>query len=122
MEEGAPTALPVTPEGSSVLTFGDRSESVDAVVGEQQLALASSRAAWQKVEWKDALGISVNSDTTKIEWTYNGTDVTSGQVSGFVTWYTKTGWSNVYAYHEGNRQSGGDFYRGNTWSKFKNSF
>jgi hypothetical protein len=122
MEEGVPTSPTETPKGSAVYRLEDQSASLDSTVGEQQMALASTRAAWQKVEWKDIVGISVNSDTTEIEWTYNGTDVTSGQVSGFLTWNDSTRWKLVYGYHSGYLQPAGDYYRGNTWSKFKNSW
>lgn len=121
IEEGVPTYLPETPKGSTVLQIGGETSSPDAGGG-QQMALASTRAAWQKVEWFDPLGLSVNSDTTEIEWTYNGSNVTSGQVTGWVTWKTSTNWQMVYAYHEGYLHSAGDFYRGNTWSKFKNDW
>lgn len=121
IEEGVPTYLSESPKGSTVLQLGGESSAAEAG-GEGLMALVSTRAAWQKVEWKDFANISVNSDTTEIEWTYNGSDVTSGQVSGWITWNSSTNWVPFYAYHEGFLQSAGDFYRGNTWSKFGNNW
>ena len=43
-------------------------------------------------------------------------------MSGFVWWNTGTRWQMVYAYHEQFLHSQGDFFRGNTWSKFMNDW
>jgi hypothetical protein len=120
MEEGIPTSLPETPKGGTLVELGG--DGLAADTEGEQAAVASTRAAWQKVVWSDLINLPVNWDATEIEWTYSGGNVTSGNVSGWVWGSSATHWQIVYAYHEQFLHAQGDFFRGNTWSKFKNDW
>lgn len=81
----------------------------------------SSNAAWQEVVWKDLFGDLVNLDITQIDWSYNGSTVTSGSVAASFAWRSGTGWIKLYSHKSGYVDSAGAYYFGNTWSGFKNS-
>jgi hypothetical protein len=113
MEEGVPTFTrrPV---------LDGQTETLASAEGGGFAALASTRGAWQQVTWYDIIGLWLTYDATQIHWTYNGSTVWAGSVDWHMGWRTGTGWKNIFVAKSGSYGSGNSFYKGETWSSFKN--
>lgn len=82
------------------------------------LAVASTKGAWQRVYWADPINLAVNDDVTQINWTYNGSTVSSGSAAGYWHWFTPTGWANIT--HNVSQGFFSGAFRGQTTSTFVN--
>ncbi|CAN5781011.1 hypothetical protein BH24CHL5_BH24CHL5_04990 [soil metagenome] len=101
VEEGVPTYVPETPNDHVVVHTSGDSFAAESDDGAAMALAASSRGAWQWVGWRDAVGAAVNTDTTQINWSYNGSDTWNGFVDGYVTWKSSTAWQMNYAREAG---------------------
>jgi hypothetical protein len=114
MEEGIPP-------GSKVASNDSDTEWMATAANQDVSITTSTRAAYQRVVWYDFINLWLTYDVTDIEWTYNGETVSSGSVSRYYDKRTETGWQYLSGGKSGSLASDHSYYRGDTWSSFKNS-
>jgi hypothetical protein len=115
MEEGTPTTLVqlTADKGTTSLNSG----------AEEALALAptSSQSAWEQVVWRDIVGLWLNYDVSQVDWSYNGSIVTSGSTHGHWGYRWGSGWSIDSYGNYSTWGSGSSYLRSESWSNFSNS-
>ena len=85
------------------------------------VATLSTRSAYIRIFWMDPANLKVNQDVTQINWTYNGSTVSSGVTYGYWNWLSATGWSKYASTVTGLYGPSSTYYRGQTTSDFRNS-
>jgi hypothetical protein len=69
----------------------------------------------------DPVDLKVNQDVTQINWTSNGTTVSSGSTNGYFAWLTATGWQKYADSTTGSYGPGSTYYLGQTTSDYVNA-
>jgi hypothetical protein len=122
MEEGTPEGFDANASADagavSITQSAEHTQSKSTVT-----ALAwSNQGAWQRVIYRDVSGVLVNADLTQINWSYNGSSVSSASTTGGWHWNTATRWQlgahNVTELYGTLNSS----YRGQTTATFTNSY
>lgn len=93
IEEGVPQATPKTPTEKGYVVRQASAAPISAEPGQVTLAASGRNWANQSVYWKDPIGIEVNSVSTELTFSYNGTCAYSGSVLGRFYWFGLSGWS-----------------------------
>lgn len=114
-EQGAPTAFSIDGSDSIALVTDSTSRTSEVA------AVASTKSAWQRVIWRDPVGVLVNAVMVQINWTYNGSTVSGGSTNGAWQLNTATQWkldakglTQLYG-------PGSSYYRGRGTATFSNS-
>ncbi len=126
MEEGTPTAFSDdSGPGIGLVTetvSGDPAAVKGADPSASTAAVAATKGAWQRVIWRDAVGILTTAVVTQINWTFNGATVSGGSTTGAWQFNTATKWkldvkslTQLYC-------GGASCYRGQATATFSNSF
>lgn len=115
VEEGTPTAFPIDATVSREITTVDGSRA-GAVVG------ASTKSAWQRVIWRDAVGLLVNAVMVQITWTYNGSTESTGSTTGAWQFNTATKWQLTAKTLTELYGAGSSHYRGQATATFYNGY
>ena len=86
------------------------------------VAVASTKGAWQRVIWRDPVGILTTADVTQINWTYNGTTVSGGGTTGAWQLNTASKWQLTAKSLTQLYGPGSSYYRGQSTATFYNDF
>ena len=84
-EEGPPREF--LSDGSATI---ERANVTASESQEPILAAAQQKSAWQRVIWRDAVGILVNAVMVQVNWTFNGTTICCGSTNGAWQFNTAT--------------------------------
>lgn len=114
VEEGVPSQPDTSPQELTLATF-----SLDALGSAAPDSISHTSRYYQKNWWEDVIGKTLNGDTTRITWEWDGSCALSGSTQQLVEYFGLSGWSleahNIY------HSLSCTYYYGNTTATFKNS-